>query len=48
MAAVENVADPKIIADGKIMAEVKITADSKILAIDTKFFHRAFVNSCMM
>jgi hypothetical protein len=32
MAAIENVADPKIIADGKIMANVKIMVDPKILA----------------
>ena len=31
MAAIENVADPKIIAEGKIMADVKIKADPKIL-----------------
>ncbi len=32
MAAVGNVADPKIIAEGKIMAVVKIKAGPKILA----------------
>ena len=32
MAAIENVADPKIIADGKIMAELNIMANPKILA----------------
>jgi hypothetical protein len=36
MAAIENVADPKIIADGKIMADPKILADDEIPAAREK------------